>query len=154
MPETGRWVMPYKRILCATDNSATLTKAEEKAARLCMAFDAELVLLYVMDKRHKMLPVMTDSPEWADIYRGWMDEGAKALKRKGDMLKAMGVNKVSTEVRDGHPHSETMYAAAHLNADLVVMGPGTELNVRRFLSHGTDLLATADNRCNVLVVGE
>lgn len=100
--------MPVNRLLVATDLSARSERAVGRAAMLARQFEAELLLLYVVDD---------DQPPL--LVAGAIRE-AEALLRAG--APELDGAKAEVVVRAGDPFEVVVQTAAERAVDLVVMG--------------------------------
>ncbi len=101
---------PFHRILCCTDFSSLSEKALEHAGSLAQEYDAELVLLHVLD-------------EYADA--GATVERTDNAKRQLERLASSTPCKpgtVKTAVRLGRAYEQIIQVATEINTDLVAVG--------------------------------
>ncbi len=115
-----------KRILAALDGSEGSMRAVELAAELAAKFQAELILIDVIEHG--------SPPDWAlaeyvrlDQVRGDMGQFSESFAR--DMLEnartqaqARGAAPVRSEIRFGDPAEEILKFQAETGADAVVVG--------------------------------
>jgi len=130
-----------KRILYATDLSATSPKAYVYAVKLAKVLDAKIVILHVIEELQNVniLPVM--APEIIEKhYKDFETQGRQQIKEriermcitefKDDPTCANLVE--SVEVVIGHPFEEILNRADKYDCDMIIMG-----------SHGKGILAHA-----------
>ncbi len=112
----------YKKILCAIDGSETSLKALKHAADLSSKYDAELLLLSVVNQL---------SFPFAAEYGLWAKENHEAVTRMilESLNRSMTVIrlqkpelKVDAEIKEGRPASIIVETAREGNFDLLVIG--------------------------------
>ncbi len=114
-----------KRILAATDGSEASTRAGELAAELATKFEAELLLIDVVER---------SPPGWAlaeyvrlDQIRGDMGQFAESFARDAlddarAQAVARGAGSVRSEIRFGDPAQEILKFREETAADAIVVG--------------------------------
>lgn len=118
----------YKKIMSATDGSATASKAVDLAANLARAVGAELLLLHVGDP---------------DKGRGVLDD---AVKRFADGLTT------KTMTVSGDPAEMICETAEAERADLLIVGNKGMTGAKRFLLGSVPNQVSHHSPCNVLIV--
>jgi nucleotide-binding universal stress UspA family protein len=116
----------YKRILIATDGSATAAKAVDIGADVAKNVGAETLLVYVGDP-------------------------AKGQKVLEDATKAVG-GKAKTISVQGDPADKILETAETENADLIVVGNKGMTGAKRFLLGSVPNQISHHAPCNVLIV--
>lgn len=114
-------VMPIKTILVPMDFSASANAALAVASEIAQAFEARIVLLYVVDFEVQWVPAgpaVVPTPVPAAVVRGTRERAQDAL----DALAAKTPGVRRTLVRAGHTRDEILTAADQAGADLIVMG--------------------------------
>ena len=112
----------YNKILCAIDGSETSLKALEHAVDLSSKYDAELLLLSVVNQL---------SFPFAAEYGLWAKESHEAVTRM--ILESLNSSmtemrlqkpelKVDAEIKEGRPASVIVETALEGNFDLLVIG--------------------------------
>ncbi len=130
-----------KRILYATDLSATSPKAYVYAVKLAKVLDAKIVILHVIEELQNVqyLPVM--SPDIIEKhYKDFETQGRQQIKERIERMCITEFKDVpecanlveSVEVVIGHPFEEILNKADKYDCDMIVMG-----------SHGKGMLAHA-----------
>ncbi len=116
-----------ERILVTTDFSETSETAFSLARRVADKFDAEIVLLHVLDAQ---LPPLVFEP--SGVSAGQFEQ--QRVARAGDRLQAfasrLGEN-IETKVICGTPHVEIVNFAENNPIDMIVMAT----HGRGFISH-------------------
>lgn len=120
--------MSYRRILVATDGSATARRAEQAARRLATAFEAELVIVHALE----------DPPRGAD----------PAVERAAQEARAEGIT-VVTAVPKGKPAESIIELADRRDADLVILG---NVGMERRLRGSVPDTVCHGAPCDVLIV--
>jgi nucleotide-binding universal stress UspA family protein len=149
--------MPLKKVLVATDFSATAEAALEEAALLAGLARAEVVLLNVLPTPDPGIPTGIDLgllPSWSAIQQ-MLKERQKAvqgsLESERARLEKDGL-KVQIEIREGTPGAEIARAARELGADLVVMGTHGRSGFSHFFLGSTSDTVVRAAHCPVLLV--
>lgn len=109
------------RILATTDFSPAADAAVRWAAMLAQRFEAELVVLNVIDLSFLLLPSMSASgpivtPGY-DVLHSFREEA----KRQMTLIKQR-YPYARTEIREGSPRPVIVQEASSLAADMIVMG--------------------------------
>ena len=110
----------YRTIIYPVGNSELADKAREQAAYLANTTGAKLLLLYVNEKFHST-GVLTDSPQWATIREGWINEGKELLISEARKLKEMNVGNIEAVFGQGEVASEIIMIAKERNAELILL---------------------------------
>jgi universal stress protein A len=112
--------MVPKKILLCTDFSENSRPAWELAANYANAFDAQLLILHVID--YKDFPGYVD---WGEKLRELREETERAANEKLQAMakkSAPGAKEVKTYCRDGVTAQEIVALAQEESADLIVIG--------------------------------
>ncbi len=114
--------MEYKNIICPiVDGSELGDKGEAVAAYLSKISGAKLILLNVVEKWYRSAEVVTESSEWQDIHKQWLNEGRELLKKEEAKLKGRGITNIESVLSDGDAAHEIVALAVERSADLIVM---------------------------------
>ncbi len=109
----------YKRILCTLDGSPLAEKALPHATAVARAFDAQLILLRVVEP-----PRLPAAPELGtfemDLLAQLAEEAEEYVKTKAGELREQGVNAHGVAL-DGHPVEVIAEYAKEHDIDLIVM---------------------------------
>jgi nucleotide-binding universal stress UspA family protein len=116
----------YKKILIATDGSATAAAAAARGAEIAKATGAEILLLYVGDEA----------------------AGASVLDR---VRQDLGVE-VLTKVVSGDPDDKILEVAESEGVDLIVVGNKGMTGAKRFLLGSVPNQVSHNAQCHVLIV--
>lgn len=144
--------MEYKSIVCPIDGSELMSRGEETAAYVSRISGAKLILVYVVEKWYRSTHMVTDSEEWTEIHKNWLDEGNALLDKEVVKLTEMGVTDVETVLRDGEAAYEIVAVAKEKGADLIVMSTHHYSTVGKlFMGSITDRV-TKKSPCPVLWV--
>jgi universal stress protein A len=124
MPEVGNPTRPraeIKRILAPTDFSPGAEPALEWAAKLADCFNAQMILLHVVDIRLAALaglpPDMAAMPAVDELVQGARDEAEEQMKRL-----AARFPRATAVIREGAARTIILDVAKELDVDLIVMG--------------------------------
>ncbi|WP_457556104.1 universal stress protein [Candidatus Pyrohabitans sp.] len=107
----------YRRILVATDGSYHAKRAEDRALRLGVRFNARVTGVYVVDRARY---------QWAEelmqeIYSKTREEGEKVLSSFRERAQELGLG-VDVRLREGSPSEEIIKEAREGGYDLIVLG--------------------------------
>jgi nucleotide-binding universal stress UspA family protein len=126
----------YDRILVPTDGGTSAEAAMEHAIGLAERFDAEILLLHVVDTRH---------------YDTSIESAVEPLERRGEryldrllaLAEGTAVPAITAAIERGRPARVILAYAAANDADLVVMGTRGEGGLaRRLLGSVTEYVVT------------
>jgi nucleotide-binding universal stress UspA family protein len=110
-----------KRMLVPTDFSSGAEPALAWAAKLGECFNAELVLLHVLDVRLAAMaglpPDMAMMPAVDDLVKSAHAEAAEQMRQLAARFPT-----ARTLIKEGTPRSVILEVAADLDVDLIVMG--------------------------------
>lgn len=147
--------MEYRCILCPiVDGSEISGKATDMAAYLAKISGARLILLYVMEKWYNAELLVTDSKEWQDIHKDWLNEGRGFLEQESGKLRDQGIWNIKTELRDGEASYEILTVANEQYADIIVMGDYSASKVKKFFTGTVIDRVSRHARCPILWVTE
>lgn len=109
------------RILATTDFSPAADIAVQWAAMLAQRFEAELIILNIIDLSFLLLPSMSASgpiihPDY-DVLNSFREEAKRQMAHLRERFPY-----ARTEIREGSPRPVIVQEALDLKADLVVMG--------------------------------
>ena len=111
----------YQTIIYPVGNSELADKAREHAAYLSKTTGSKIVLLYVNEKFHSTGVLATDSPEWAKIREGWINEGKQILIAEAKKLNDLNVTNIEAVFGQGDVASEIVAIAKERRAELILL---------------------------------
>ncbi len=114
---------PIKRILLPTDFSQNAAVALEMALHSARVFDAEIILLHVielpsMTSKSAKKPVMLPTRYYEAVKARIMRE----IKKTQETIQQRGDFCIKAEFVEGIPFEEIVRAAKSYNVDMIVMG--------------------------------
>ncbi len=109
----------YDTILIPSDGSEQADRGVEQGLGLADTYDADVVLLYVVDERRHGRPPALGSTEVE--HERIEDEAIEMLEEIADRARDRGLE-VDRECHRGLPWEEITSLAERRNADLIVMG--------------------------------
>ncbi|OLZ41178.1 universal stress protein [Natrinema saccharevitans] len=118
----------YDTILIPTDGSEQANRGVEQGLSLADTYDADVVLLYVVDeRRHGRTPALGSTEvEHAKIE----DDAVEMLEEIAERARELGLD-VDRECHRGLPWEEITSLAEQRDTDLIVMGRRGATNDRR-----------------------
>lgn len=121
-----------RRVLCPCDLSETCEEALPLAAGICSVFDAELILMHVIDNRteYPMLLPTEKPPTPAEI-------SDRAAKRLDELTLSFPDIRSRMEIVSGVPHAEIIESVGRNNIDLLVMTTHGRHGIQRALMGST-----------------
>lgn len=119
----------YKKVLIATDGSATAAHAAEVGIDVAKATGAEALVLHVGDPK----------------------DGKKVLSKTEKALASSGVN-IKSQTVSGDPADMICEIAERESADLIVIGNKGMTGAKRFLLGSVPNQVSHHSPCNVLIV--
>src|SRR2546429_487271 len=141
-----------KKILVPIDFSAQSKKAMDYALSFAKQFNAEVMLLHVIELTPLPAPPLTivqDETTQAAVH----ENAAKHLAEWRNEISSQAAVKAS--VRNGiSPHAEIVNAATEGNVDLIVLGTQGRTGLAHFLIGSTAERVVRHAPCPVLVVRE
>lgn len=144
-PSAKQAAREVRRILLATDLSASSEAATDQALELARALRADLLIVSVIDPA-----APTRGPHLArmDQRRAVREGAAQALVVRGRLV---GV-RVSFLVWEGEPGPAIIDAAASERADLIVVGTRGRSRVERMVLGSVSDHVVRNARCPILIV--
>jgi nucleotide-binding universal stress UspA family protein len=141
-----------KKILVPIDFSKVSESALPWAASLAMEFDADLILLHVVEK----FPIdyLLGSELMSRTIIPSMKQGKAGLKRMARSLSKSSGLRVSVVVRDGKPFQEICRTAQRLSVDLIALTTHGHTGLKRVWLGSTAERTVRHASCPVLVVRE
>jgi nucleotide-binding universal stress UspA family protein len=120
----------YKRILVPLDGSLLAESAVPHAVAQAECFQAELVLIRVMEPLTesvgKSLPGIDQAEEWTrEIACDYIEQVADGVRKVGISVRA--------EVIEGHPHHKIVEYAQSNDVDLIVISARGRSGISRWL---------------------
>lgn len=112
---------PLVRILATTDFSPSADIAVQWAAMLAQRFEAELILLNVVDLSFLLVPSLPASGPVVHADYDVLQSFREEAKRQMAQIKERYPN-ARSEIREGSPRPVIVEEAVSLDASLVVMG--------------------------------
>jgi universal stress protein A len=146
-----------KKILVPVDFSKQSRKAMEYGLSFARQFNAEVLLLHVLEFAPAAMPVSPASPmpiiHDAMTQTAWRESAAKQL---AEWRNESGTPiAVKASVRDAvSAHAEIVKAAEEENVDLIILGTQGHTGLARFLIGSTAEKVVRHASCPVLVVRE
>ncbi len=146
----------FSRILCATDFSEDSLRAVDYARSLALRFDADLILVTVVDD----LPVTTPPIEGAPVaqnldvatYQKQLNEEATTLMNRLMEENTSPDLRLRNHVVNGSPGRRIIQVAADEQADLIVMGTHGHGRFHRFIFGSVAERVHRSAPCPVLTV--
>ena len=136
----------YMNILVPLDGSDYSKKALLQACDMAKNYQANLILVYVVDKSHSLN--LLDRNEYLKMLRRF---GEKVLIKGKEMAKDEGVD-VTAIMKEGNITNEIVKLAKNKKCNLVVVGSkGLGATDRFFLGSISNKLAN-NSPCSVLIV--
>lgn len=136
----------YLKILVPLDGSKYSEKALIHACELTKTFQAELLLLYVIDKSPSLN--LLDRREYLKIIRNF---GKKVLKKSEKITLEKGIDSKQI-IKEGHVVNEIINLAKKEKCNLIVVGnKGLGTAARFFLGSVSNKLAN-NSPCSILIV--
>lgn len=145
----------YKKILLPTDGSACAEKAAEHAISIAGHYQAELLVLNVVETHSLVgLPVEDFTRKVNEIFR---QEGIDALERISKIQKKMlkegyASFKLTLKTEEGHPADMILQVLEEESIDLVVMGASGKHAIEKFLLGSVAEKVVRHAKCPVLTV--
>jgi len=133
----------YDRILVPTDGSEAALAAASEAIDLATEFDAELLVVYVIDESAGNLFVSTKS--LSDTIETMSTTGKEAVAEVAEMAEAADVPVTTDVVRGIHISEAIVDHARNHDADLVVMGTFGRRGVEHLLGSTTERVLASSN---------
>jgi universal stress protein E len=146
---------PWRRVVVAVDFSPTSRLALERGAEMALQDRAELRVVHVFSapwkKLHYRAPTPEAAPHFQSQYRRVLQDHLGAfVQGAGDRVAAARPT-VELLEHDGHRSGIVEYAA-HVSADLVVLGTRGRTNLRDVLLGSTAEKVLQEARCSLLAV--
>jgi len=142
-----------RHILVPVDFSDTSKKAIQYAVPFGAAFDAEVLLLHVMQPYSVPVELGYMPPQWAESQR----EFVKSARDELDKLCAREIGaraRSQVQVREGVPWQEIIAAARETCADLIILATHGRTGLRHVLLGSVAERVVRHAPCPVLVVRE
>ncbi len=154
--ESGKSLLPLKKILVATDGSENAKRAIQTATDLARKDNAELVLIHVVAQ---FVPIYSPvgASSWAVDYSTYYDdlekEGKKLINQTVEEAKSQGVNAKGEVLRAVASTVATIVEeASKENCDLIVVGTRGLGGFKKLLLGSVSSGVVAHAHCAVLVV--
>lgn len=136
----------YMNILVPLDGSDYSKKALLQACDMARNYQANLILVYVVDKSHSIN--LLDRNEYLKMLRRF---GEKVLISGKEMAKAEGMD-ATTIIKEGNITNEIVKLAKNKKCNLIIVGSkGLGATARFFLGSVSNKLAN-NSPCSVLIV--
>ena len=129
----------YKRILVAVDGSPTSLRGLDEAINLARAFDAELLLVHVVNEL-LVAPELAASACYEPIFLGPRESGLRVIEQAMNVARRAGVPcepKLIDSLHALTAADEIVKQARELSADLIVIGTHGRRGLKR-LAMGSD----------------
>lgn len=138
----------YKHILYATDFSKASLATEKKVAKMCMAVDAKMSLIHVVEYNSNVWMGAGGYFVLEDLGEESLEDSKKAIRSCEDRIE---VNLVNAHSVQGSPKQEIVNYALEIGADLIVLGSHGHRHIADLLgTTATGVLNKAN--CDVLVI--
>lgn len=136
----------YMNILVPLDGSAYSQKALLQACDLAKNYQANLILVYVIDKSPSLN--LLDRKEYLEILRKF---GNKVLIKGKQTAKDQGLD-VTTIIKEGNISNEIVKLAKNKKCNLIIVGSkGLGATARFFLGSISNKLAN-NSPCSILII--
>jgi len=136
----------YMNILVPLDGSGDSQKALLQACDLAKNYQANLILVYVVEKSHSLN--LLDRKEYLEILRKF---GNKVLIKGKQTAKNKGID-VTITMKEGNISNEIVKLAKNKKCNLIIVGSkGLGATARFFLGSISNKLAN-NSPCSVLIV--
>ncbi len=147
--------LPFRlqRILTPTDFSPTAKKALQYALPFAKAFDAELLLLHVLQPFTVPAELGYMPPEMAALERDLALSVPRELEKLREDIVGAGIRS-QVLVRQGAPWQEIVAAAQETNTDLIILSTHGRTGLPHVLMGSVAERVARHASCPVLVVRE
>lgn len=136
----------YMNILVPLDGSENSQKALRQACDLAKNYQANLILVYVVDKPRSLN--LLDRKEYLGILRKF---GKKVLVKGKETAKNQGLD-VTTVIKEGNISNEIIKLTRNKKCNLIIVGSkGLGATARFFLGSISNKLAN-NSPCSILIV--
>ncbi len=140
-----------RRILHATDLSASAEHARHEVVRLARANGADVIVLHVLEGVPDASPITLPSRGWQPVRDARLDWVHEAVDAPAATIRNAGID-ARPMLRFGRPHEEIIDAAREAAADLIVMGASEARGTRRLLGRSVTGRVIRTAPCPVLAV--
>ena len=123
--------MPFKKILIAVNSSAFSLKAAKVGFDLAHSVDAEVALLYVIDRTRESVSIEA-GPTREQSEMILMKEAQETIEQLITMYN--GAKKLYRFTPEGFPKEEILNVAKEWEADIIVMGTHGRTGLSHFFS--------------------
>lgn len=120
-PVLNQKSIEYRNIIYPIGNSELAEKARAQVAYLANKTGAKVLLLYVNEKFHSTGVLSTDSPEWENIRKTWINEGRELLLDEVKKLKDLNVENIEALFGQGDVAAEIVAVSRERKAELIVL---------------------------------
>lgn len=120
-PVLNQKSIEYRNIIYPIGNSELAEKARAQVAYLANKTGAKVLLLYVNEKFHSTGVLSTDSPEWENIRKTWINEGRELLLDEVQKLKELKVENIEALFGQGDVAAEIVAVSRERKAELIVL---------------------------------
>jgi len=136
----------YMNILVPLDGSGDSQKALLQACDLAKNYQANLILVYVVEKSHSLN--LLDRKEYLEILRKF---GNKVLIKGKQTAKNQGID-VTTTMKEGNISNEIVKLAKNKKCNLIIVGSKGLGATARFLLGSISNKLANNSPCSVLIV--
>jgi len=136
----------YMNILVPLDGSGDSQKALLQACDLAKNYQANLILVYVVEKSHSLN--LLDRKEYLEILRKF---GNKVLIKGKQTAKNQGID-VTTIMKEGNISNEIVKLAKNKKCNLIIVGSKGLGATARFLLGSISNKLANNSPCSVLIV--
>jgi nucleotide-binding universal stress UspA family protein len=141
-----------KKILMCTDFSENSTAARLLTLEYAKAFDAEVVILHVVNSRMFGYPILEQIPVEVSTVRRTIQDGANQELEVLVNDARLSIEKVSGRSLVGAPPEEIVRFAEEEGVDLIIMGAHGWTGVRRLILGSVAENVLRKSPCPVLTV--
>lgn len=135
--------MHYSRILVATDLSDNTQPTIEKALKLAKSFDAELILLHVIEP----IPAY-GYPGIADLESPLIDHAKEEMAQFGEKY---GISSENLKVEFGSVKTQVLHCANESKVDLIIVGSHGKHGLGPLLGSSASAIVNGA-QCDVLTI--
>ncbi len=144
----------FKKILIATDGSATSLKAAEKAIGIARQFNAKLKVIVVIDQRVFFIPhdYLPESSGYFKVLEELRAGAERILQTIQKAAEKAGFSELEVEILEGAVVDEIVKATQKYRADLLIIGAVGKTGAERGVLGSTAQALTTQSPCSLLIV--
>ncbi|HSK98715.1 MAG TPA: universal stress protein [Rubrobacteraceae bacterium] len=140
-----------KKILVATDGSASAATAARRAAEMARSFGAELHVVHVIPVSQPYHLLAADDVEGPTLYEEDAQRARKLLDEQVRSIEESGGRVAEAHLTTGEPDAEVLALGEELGVDMIVAGSRGLGSLRQPIGSVSSSIA-AHAHCPVLVV--